>query len=47
MVKGLVLLMLWLRFDPCPGIFCIPRVQPKKKKKKLNDKNTSDKYSVT
>ena len=26
---------MWLRFDPWPGNFHMPRVQPKKKKKKL------------
>ena len=33
-VKDLALSLLWLRFDPRPGNFHIPPVQPKKKKEK-------------
>ena len=32
-VKDLVLSLLWCRFDPCPGNFCVLWVQPEKKKK--------------
>ena len=37
-VKDLVLLLLWLRFSPRPGNFCMLQVQPKKKKKKNKEK---------
>ena len=32
-VKNLALSLLWLKFDPWPRSFCIPRVWPKKKKR--------------
>ena len=32
-VKDPVLLLLWHRFDPWPGNFCMPWARPKKKKK--------------
>ena len=34
MVKDSALSLLWLRFDPWLGNFCMPRDQPKKKEKK-------------
>ena len=32
-VKDLVLLLLWLGFDPWPGNFHMPQIQPKQKQK--------------
>ena len=34
-VKDLALSLLWLESDPWPENFSMPRVQPKKKKKKV------------
>ena len=51
-VKDLVLSLLWLgsllwcRFDPWPGNFCMQRAQPKKKKKKKIKKCIFDVFST-
>ena len=55
MVKDLVLSLLWLRsllwcrFDPWPGNFCMPQVWPKEKRKgkekKIGSISSSDKAS--
>ena len=48
-VKDLVLsllwlwLLLWCRFDPWPGNFCMPQVQPKKKKRERERKERKKK----
>ena len=38
-VKDSALLMVWLRFDPWPGNFFKPQMQPKKKKKRVKKQN--------
>ena len=43
-VKDLVLLLLWLRFSPRPGNFCMLQVQPKKKKKKKTKKKKKKRF---
>ena len=43
-VKDLVLSLLWLRFDPWPGYFCMLQAQQKKKKKKKKIKENKIAY---
>ena len=45
-VKDLVLSLLWLGFNPCPGNFRMPWTQPKKQKERRKEKRNLNENHV-
>ena len=46
MVKDSALSLLWLRFDPWPGNFCMPWAGPEKKERERERESERERHSL-